>query len=196
MCKAKKSDHIHPILETALATSNTSHSIQNVNYLLQFHLGNSPSLSVWSPWALYSSKTITVCIRHMNLCYPSYKHKNIWWNWKIVFLRWPICLEQFASNTPPLILPPLLKLPSRCTCLIIISKLFFTAVPIPLSDASKCVCVCVISVIVKCPVLPSCAVDGCSRNPVLLLLLCIMSWLFFSACDRIRRWDIQAKIKM
>ena len=30
VCKAKKSDHIHPILETkALATSNTSHSIKN-----------------------------------------------------------------------------------------------------------------------------------------------------------------------
>ena len=28
------------------------------------------------------------------------KHKNIWW--KIFFLCWPICLEQFASNTPPL----------------------------------------------------------------------------------------------
>ena len=26
-------------------------------------------------------------------------------------------------------------------------------------------CVCVVSVIVKCPVLPPCAVDGCSRNP-------------------------------
>ena len=28
-----------------------------------------------------------------------------------------------------------------------------------------CVRVCVVSVIVKCPVLPPCAVDGCSRNP-------------------------------
>ena len=28
------------------------------------------------------------------------KHKNIWW--KIFFLCWLICLEQFASNTPPL----------------------------------------------------------------------------------------------
>ena len=36
----------------------------------------------------------------------SFKHKQvhiyiyIWW--KIFFLCWPICLEQFASNTPPL----------------------------------------------------------------------------------------------
>ena len=62
VCKAKKSDHIHPILETALATSNTSHSIQNVNYLLQLHLWNSPSVSVRFPSTLYSSKTITICI--------------------------------------------------------------------------------------------------------------------------------------
>ena len=100
VCKAKKSDHIHPILETALATRNTSHSIQNFNYLLQLHLWNSPSVSVRSPSTLYSSKTITICIWHTNLCHPPCKHKNIWW--KIFFLCWPICLEQFASNTPPL----------------------------------------------------------------------------------------------
>ena len=81
-------------------TSNTLHSIQNFNYLLQFHLWNSPSVSVWSPSTLYSIKTITICIWHTNLCHPPCKHENIWW--KIFFLCWPICLEQFASNTPPL----------------------------------------------------------------------------------------------
>ena len=85
---------------SALATSNTSHSIQNYNYPFQFHLWNRPSVSVRSPSTLYSSKTITICIWHTNLCHPPCKHKNIWW--KIFFLRWPICLEQFASNTPPL----------------------------------------------------------------------------------------------
>ena len=63
-----------------------------------------------------------------------------------------------------------LKPPSRRTCLIIISKLFFTAVPIPSFDTCVfvcvCVCVSVVSVIVKCPVLPPCAVDGHSRNPL------------------------------
>ena len=59
--------------------------------------------------------------------------------------------------------------------LIIISELFFTAVPIP-HPTHKCVhacmraCVCVVSVIVKHPVLPPCAVDGHSRNPLYLLL--------------------------
>ena len=63
VCKANKSDHIHPILETkALATSNTWLPIQNFEYLLQFHLWNSRSVSVRSPSTLYSSKTITICI--------------------------------------------------------------------------------------------------------------------------------------
>ena len=47
----------------------------------------------------------------------------------------------------------------------IISKLFFTALPIPSSD-TVCVRVCVVSVIVKRPVLPPCVVDGRSRNPL------------------------------
>ena len=45
----------------------------------------------------------------------------------------------------------------------IISKPFFTALPIPSFDA---VCVCVVSVTVKYPVLPPCVVDGRSRNPL------------------------------
>ena len=40
----------------------------------------------------------------------------------------------FLKHSATLILPPLLKPPSRRTCLIIISKLFFTTVPIPSSD--------------------------------------------------------------
>ena len=42
-----------------------------------------------------------------------------------------ICLKHSAT----LVLPPLLKPPSRRTCLITISKLFFTALPVPSSDA-------------------------------------------------------------
>ena len=63
VCKAKKSDHIHPILET-LRWLPVTHRIQYkiFNYLLQFHLWNSPSVSVRSPSTLYSSKTITICI--------------------------------------------------------------------------------------------------------------------------------------
>ena len=75
-----------------------------------------------------------------------------------------ICLKHSAT----LILPPLLKLH-----LFNISKLFFTALPIPSSD-TVCVCVracahmhvCVVSVIVKRPVLPPSVVDGRSRNPL------------------------------
>ena len=50
---------------SALATSNASHSIQNFNYLLQFHLWNSPSVSIRSLSTLYW---------HTNLCHPPCKH--------------------------------------------------------------------------------------------------------------------------
>ena len=85
-----------------------------------------------------------------------------------------ICLKHSAT----LILPPLSKPNSRHTCLIIISKLFFTALPIPSFRCCVCVCVCacvracvracvcVVSEIVKRPVLPPCVVDGRSRNPL------------------------------
>ena len=56
----------------------------------------------------------------------------------LAHLSGTICLKHSAT----LILPPLSKPPSRSTCLITISKLFFTALPIPSSDA-LCVCVCV-----------------------------------------------------
>ena len=61
---------------SALATSNTSHWIQNFNYLFQFHLWNSPWVSVQPPSTLYSSKTMTI-IRHTNLGPPSCKHKHL-----------------------------------------------------------------------------------------------------------------------
>ena len=83
----------------------------------------------------------------------------------LAHLSGTICLKHSAT----LILPPLSKLPSRCTCLIIISKLFLTALPIPSFDTvcvCVCVCVCVVSVIVKRSVLPPCVVDGRSRNPL------------------------------
>ena len=74
---------------------------------------------------------------------------------------------------------PSLSLVSVCLCcLIIISKLFFTAVSIPSSDVQVCMCACmhacvcaclcacvsVVIVIVKHPVLPPCAVGRHSRN--------------------------------
>ena len=93
----------------------------------------------------------------------------------LAHLSGTICLKHSTT----LILPPLLKPLSRCTCLITISKLFFTALPIPSSDtvcvcvrtrvhACACVCACahVVSVIVKRPVLPPSVVDGRSRNPL------------------------------
>ena len=140
-----------------------------MGFLLQFHLRNSPSVSVWSPSALYSSKTVMICIWHTNLCYPSCKHQNIFVKDRfltLAHLLGTICLKHSAT----LVLPPLLKPPSRHTYSVTISKLFFTAMPIPLSDtqvrACLFVCVCVVSVIIKCPLLQPCAVDRHSRNPL------------------------------
>ena len=84
-------------LKLCISASNTSHSVQNFNCLLQFHLWNSLSLSVRSPSTLCSSKTIRIRIRRPSFCLPLRKHRNIWR--KIVFLRWSVCLEQFVSQT-------------------------------------------------------------------------------------------------
>ena len=45
-----------------------------------------------------------------------------------------------------------------------------------------CVCVCVVSVIVKHPVLPPCAVDGRSRNPLYYYLF---TSLLTEFCDEL-----------
>ena len=90
----------------------------------------------------------------------------------LAHLSGTICLKHSAT----LILPPLSKLPSKRTCLIIILKLLFTALPIPSSD-TVCVCACVraFGVIVKRPVLPPSVVDGRSRNP--------LYYYYFSMCN-------------
>ena len=99
VCKAKKSDHIHPIFQTALASSNTSRS--NSQYKISVICLNSisgtshQSVSVRSPSTLHSNKTITICIRHPNLGHP-------WVDTKTVGERafsyagrsvWTICLK-------------------------------------------------------------------------------------------------------
>ena len=47
----------------------------------------------------------------------------------------------FLKHSAILILPLLLNLPSKCTCSITISELFFTAYPIPPCGRRVCVCV-------------------------------------------------------
>ena len=107
---------------------------------------------------------------HSHCFPPRYSQTTLRWRCfdlahrpKIQALVYNILPPTTAIHSATLILPPLSKPPSRRTCLIIISKLFFTALPISSFDA---VCVCVVSVIVKRPVLPPCVVDGRSRNPL------------------------------
>ena len=72
--------HPHYSSCSALATSNTPHSVQKFSYLLQFHLWHTPlSISDFpQPYTkdskLHSSKIITIPIRHPNLCHPSCNH--------------------------------------------------------------------------------------------------------------------------
>ena len=86
----------------------------------------------------------------------------------LAHLSGTICLKHSATL---ILLPPLSKPPSRRTCLIIISKLFFYGPAHPLVRRCVCVCVCVVSVIVKRPVLPLCVVDGRSRNPFIIIII-------------------------
>ena len=62
--------------------------------------------------------------------------------------------------------------------------------------ACVCVSVCVVSVIVKCPVLPPCAVDGHSRNPLLLLFYYndCLSFSWTSHDKFVYRFSFQSKL--
>ena len=65
----------------------------------------------------------------------SYAGPSVWNN-----LPQTLCHSDSASSLKP---------PSRRTCLITLSKQFFTALPIPSSDA-ECVCVCVRTCVRAC----------------------------------------------
>ena len=86
LCKAKNSN-IHSILETL-------HWLQ-VTYRIQYKIsaisGASPEYYVRSPSNVHSSETITIHIRHPNLCHRWCRQEHSWSN--IVFLRWANCLE-------------------------------------------------------------------------------------------------------
>ena len=126
VCKAKKSNHIHPILET-LQWLPVTYRIQYKISTIYFNSisGTAPQYlsDLFQPY----TDTRTFVTPRVN----TQKHlvKDLFLMHSHLFGT--ICLKHSAT----LILPPLLKPPSRRTCLIIISKLFFTALPIPSSDA-------------------------------------------------------------
>ena len=122
-----------------MATSNTSHSIKNFNYLLQFHLWNSSSelSDLLQPYAparqlRSTSNTSIFVIPHVNTKTLVKDH---------FLLLAHLFRTIFLKHSAILILPLLLNLPSKCTCSITISELFFTAYPIPPCGRRVCVCV-------------------------------------------------------
>ena len=140
--RAKKTDHIHSILETLHWLPVTHHIQYKISticfnsisgtapqYLSDLLQPYTPARQLWS-----ASNTWTFVNPRVN---TKKLVKDLFLT--VAHLLGTICLKCYAT----LILPPLLKPPSRHTCLIIISKLFFTAVPLPLSDAWVCAWVCV-----------------------------------------------------
>ena len=106
--------------------------------LLPIPLLNSPWVSVRSPSTLCSSKTITICIWHTNLCHPRVNTKTF--GERSFFYAGPSVWNNLPQNSATLILPPFLKPPSRRTCLIIISKLFFYNRAYPVVRRWVCAC--------------------------------------------------------
>ena len=74
-------------------------STQTLSYPLHFHLCRISSLLLPSPSTLKSNQTITIA-SDTRAFVTLRLNSNIWW--RIVFFRWVICLEQFASVAPPL----------------------------------------------------------------------------------------------
>ena len=100
VCKAKKSDHIHSTLET-LHWLPVTHRIQYKISTICFNSisGTAPPhlsdlLQPYTPARQLRSASDT-----RTFVTPRANTKTLV---KDFFLCWPICLEQFASNTPPL----------------------------------------------------------------------------------------------
>ena len=100
VCKAKKSDHIHPILEN-LHWLPVTHRIQYKISTICFNsiYGTAPQylsdlFQTYTPATQLRSASDT-----RTFVTPRVNKKKLV---KDFFLCWPICLEQFASYTPPL----------------------------------------------------------------------------------------------
>ena len=163
VCKAKKSDHIHSVLET-LHWLPVTHHIQykisticfnSISGTAPQYLSNrlqpyTPARQLWSAFDTWTFVNPRVNTQKLE--------KDLFLT--VAHLLGTICLKCYSV----LILPPLLKPPSRRTCLIIISELFSPLV----RRMSVCmrvrVCLCVsVSVCRWCYCKAPCAPTLCGR---------------------------------
>ena len=149
MCKAKKSDHIHPILETLhwLPVAHVSHSINQYKIsIICFNSisGTAPHYlsDLLQPYSIPQQDNYHPHPTHEPLSPLVYTQKHLVKGHFLMLAHlWNIL--PFYKHFASLLLPPLLKLPTRCTHSITISKLFHS-MPIPLLDVCVCVCVLVL----------------------------------------------------
>ena len=134
VCKAMKSEHIHPILENLHWTPVTRRIQYKISTVCFYSISGtalqylSDLLQPYSPARQLRSASDTQTFVAPRVNTKTFGDRS--YSLTQANLFGTICLKHSAT----LILPPLLKPPSSRTCLIIISKLFFTAVPIPSSD--------------------------------------------------------------
>ena len=81
MCKAKKSDHIHPILQTLhlLPVTDTSYSIHSLKCLLHFCLWNSTPVSDLLQPTLVTNQTMSASAKRRGITPQLFARKSVLW---------------------------------------------------------------------------------------------------------------------
>ena len=170
VCKAKKSDHIHPVLET-LHWLPVTHRIQYKISTICFNSisGTAPQylsdlLQPYNPSKQLRSASDTRTFVTLRVNAKTFGERSFSYAGPSVEQFCPQTLRHSDSTSS-------FKAALKTNLLIIISKLFFTALPIPSSDTvcvCGCVCVCV------CCVRACRACCACVRACV---RVCVCVWL-------------------
>ena len=176
---AKKSDHIHPILQTLhwykyRITLNTeflvvSASIPSLTHslsiCLMFNSISDTFPQYLSSSTLHSNQTTVTHIQHRYVCHPSCKQKPLVKNhfFKLAHLFGTFCLKHSDSSSSDKI--------ALKTCLLnnFLNGLDCSRIyPSPILQG--CLCVYMLLVL-KCSVLPLCVIDGLYRNPLVIIII-------------------------